>query len=227
MTRGSDGLRSLFESFKIGDVKLKNRVVMAPMNMVYSDPDGYNSEQWLAWYAARAKGGFGLIITDATVVNPYTWRGSDHLNSHLFTDERYGRMLGVMADTHPRLRRQGVHPALPRLRAPGSRLAPPPTGPRRAPSAIPITHRPAQLQQGMGEAAEAPGARARHRSWRAIGGLEGLKALNDEQYAELESVLIRRDHEVRTPHCSRSSTGRSPGSSPSTRSSSWRRRWRR
>jgi len=64
---------------------------MAPMNMVYSDPDGYNSEQWLAWYAARAKGGFGLIITNCVVVNPFTWRASDHLNPHLFLDERYGR----------------------------------------------------------------------------------------------------------------------------------------
>ena len=88
----------LFEPIKIRDVEIKNRIVMAPMNMVYSDPEGYCSEQWLAWYAARAKGGFGLIITDATVVNPYTWRGSDHLNTHLFTDERYGRRLGILAD---------------------------------------------------------------------------------------------------------------------------------
>jgi 2,4-dienoyl-CoA reductase-like NADH-dependent reductase (Old Yellow Enzyme family) len=45
---------SLFEPIQIGDVELKNRIVMSPMNMGYTGPDGYASEQTYAWYATRA-----------------------------------------------------------------------------------------------------------------------------------------------------------------------------
>ncbi len=175
----------LFEPFQIGDVKLKNRVVMAPMNMVYSDADGYNSEQWLAWYAARAKGGFGLIITDATVVNPYPWRGSDHLNTHLFTDERYGRRLGEMADNihafgakvfiqlSPGFGRQGhVAASTPHLAA-------------GAPSPIPMRIDLRNLNKGW----EKQLKRLAPKLLKDLGGLDNIRAMNDKQYAELEKVL--------------------------------------
>ncbi len=38
---------------------------MAPMNLLFSTHDGFVTEQNIAWYARRAKGGFGLIITEA------------------------------------------------------------------------------------------------------------------------------------------------------------------
>lgn len=38
---------------------------MAPMNMNYTDPNHYVSDQQMAYYAARAKGGTGLIIMEA------------------------------------------------------------------------------------------------------------------------------------------------------------------
>lgn len=179
---------ALFEPITIGDVEIKNRIAMAPMNMVYSDPDGYNSEQWLAWYAARAKGGFGLIITDCMVVNPYPWRGSDHLNPHLFTDERYGRGLGVLADhihafgakvfvqLSPGFGRQGH----------ASNLAP--HEPPAAPSAVPVkvdlrnfnrgwVSQLVRMKPELGDVLE------------AIGGLEGLKKLSEEQYVQLETAI--------------------------------------
>ena len=56
----------LFEPISIGPVKLKNRLAISPMNMVFSD-NGYVNDQILAYYAARAKGGAGLIITEATI----------------------------------------------------------------------------------------------------------------------------------------------------------------
>ncbi|MCX5851299.1 MAG: NADH:flavin oxidoreductase [Deltaproteobacteria bacterium] len=55
----------IFEPIKIGNVEIKNRIAMAPMNMNYTGPQHYVSDQQLAYFAARAKGGTGLIITDA------------------------------------------------------------------------------------------------------------------------------------------------------------------
>ena len=52
----------LFEKCKIGNMEVKNRIVMTPM-AVDADPDGGFSEENVAYYAERAKGGVGLIIT--------------------------------------------------------------------------------------------------------------------------------------------------------------------
>jgi 2,4-dienoyl-CoA reductase-like NADH-dependent reductase (Old Yellow Enzyme family) len=55
--------KRLFEPIKIGPVEIKNRIVMAPMLTHMANADGSISEQELCYYAARAKGGVGLIIT--------------------------------------------------------------------------------------------------------------------------------------------------------------------
>lgn len=52
----------LFEKAYIGNLELKNRVVMPPMGTT-ADPDGGFSQQSVDYYAERAKGGVGLIIT--------------------------------------------------------------------------------------------------------------------------------------------------------------------
>jgi 2,4-dienoyl-CoA reductase-like NADH-dependent reductase (Old Yellow Enzyme family) len=56
--------QKLFEPIQIGKITIKNRVAMAPMVTAYSDRGGYISEQQMAYYAARARGGVGLIITE-------------------------------------------------------------------------------------------------------------------------------------------------------------------
>jgi 2,4-dienoyl-CoA reductase-like NADH-dependent reductase (Old Yellow Enzyme family) len=175
----------LFEPIQIGDVELKNRIAMAPMNMVYSDPDGYCSEQWLAWYAARAKGGFGLIITDATVVNPHTWRGSDHLNTHLFTDERYGRRLGVLADLIHAFGAKVFIQLSPGFGRQGHHSAATPHEPPAAPSPIPYK---IDLRNGN-EGWERQVKRLAPELYEQIGGLQAIKNLDDEQYAQLEVML--------------------------------------
>ena len=119
-------------------MKLKNRVAMAPMNMVYSDPDGYNSEQWLAWYAARAKGGFGLIITDATVVNPVYLARFRPPQYRISSPTRgTARGLGMMAD---HIHAFGAKVFIQLSPASGARVMPRPAPhqPAGAPSAIPI-----------------------------------------------------------------------------------------
>lgn len=88
----------LFEPIQIGNVELKNRIAMSPMNMGYTGPLGFASEQTNAWYATRARGGFGLIITECIVANPYPWRGSDSLNPLLCDAQDKYRHISQVAD---------------------------------------------------------------------------------------------------------------------------------
>lgn len=52
----------LFTEVKIGNVKIKNRIAMAPMGTT-SDGDGGYSARSIRYFEERAKGGTGLIIT--------------------------------------------------------------------------------------------------------------------------------------------------------------------
>jgi 2,4-dienoyl-CoA reductase-like NADH-dependent reductase (Old Yellow Enzyme family) len=89
----------LFEPIKIGSLELKNRVALAPMNMGYTGPLGYPSTQSLAYYATRARGGFGLIITEATMINPHRWWGGEVMNPARLTDYRYYRFWSEIIQT--------------------------------------------------------------------------------------------------------------------------------
>ena len=64
-------MAKLFEPFEIKDVVFKNRIVMAPMCMYQSDKeDGMVTDWHRIHYPTRAVGGVGLIITEATAVQP-------------------------------------------------------------------------------------------------------------------------------------------------------------
>ncbi len=61
--------KRLFEPTRIGKVTVKNRIAMAPMGVVgLSNPDGTATQRLVDYYAERAKGGVGLIITGVTKV---------------------------------------------------------------------------------------------------------------------------------------------------------------
>ena len=53
----------------IGTMQLKNRFVLAAMGSNYATTDGHCSEQLIAYYEARAKGGAGLLILETTSVS--------------------------------------------------------------------------------------------------------------------------------------------------------------
>ena len=59
----------LWEPFRIGRMELKNRVVMPPMVTRYATDDGFVTERTRDYYGARARGGAGLIIVEATYVH--------------------------------------------------------------------------------------------------------------------------------------------------------------
>jgi NADPH2 dehydrogenase len=60
----------LFTPLKIRDLTVRNRIVMAPMCLYASDESGLASEIHLVHYGARALGGIGLIIVEATSISP-------------------------------------------------------------------------------------------------------------------------------------------------------------
>ena len=59
----------IFEPFKIGNLEIKNRIVMAPMTVDYANPDETPSDRHLAYYTERAKGGVGLITLEVVTVD--------------------------------------------------------------------------------------------------------------------------------------------------------------
>jgi 2,4-dienoyl-CoA reductase-like NADH-dependent reductase (Old Yellow Enzyme family) len=60
----------LFQPIKIGPVEVKNRIVMAPTFAAASEPGGFIGDRLIYFYAARAKGGVGLIITSPAGIEP-------------------------------------------------------------------------------------------------------------------------------------------------------------
>ena len=60
---------TLLSPLRVGSIELKNRMAVAAMVTCYCDDDGMPTEQYIAYHEARAKGGFGLIITEDYAVD--------------------------------------------------------------------------------------------------------------------------------------------------------------
>lgn len=63
------GTPNLFSPLEIRGITLRNRIAMSPMCQ-YSSDDGFANEWHLAHHSARALGGVGLLIAEATGVEP-------------------------------------------------------------------------------------------------------------------------------------------------------------
>jgi len=57
-------LSCLFQPIHIGKVKVRNRIVMPPMCSRLSTPEGYVTKEQVDYYAARARGGVGMIVVE-------------------------------------------------------------------------------------------------------------------------------------------------------------------
>ncbi|MBQ8053984.1 MAG: FAD-dependent oxidoreductase [Lachnospiraceae bacterium] len=57
-------LEHVFSPIVINGMELKNRMVVTPMVTDYCNDDGTATEKYLAYHEEKAKGGFGLIITE-------------------------------------------------------------------------------------------------------------------------------------------------------------------
>ncbi len=79
----------------IGPLKLRNRVVMAPMGTNYSTTDGLSTERDRMYYAERARGGVGMIMTEAMVVTEFA---RPHHNSLCVYHDRFIPGLASIVD---------------------------------------------------------------------------------------------------------------------------------
>ena len=55
---------TLFSPFRIGNLELKNRIVMPPMATYFAGEDGSVNDRHIAYYVRRAKGGVGYITVE-------------------------------------------------------------------------------------------------------------------------------------------------------------------
>lgn len=62
-------LEHLFEKGKIGKCEMENRLVVTAMVTNYCDNDGCATERYIRYHEEKAKGGWGLIITEDFPVN--------------------------------------------------------------------------------------------------------------------------------------------------------------
>lgn len=66
----------LFSPMKIGNMEVKNRIVMSPMCMGFGQFNGCPTERMIRYYEERARGGVGLIFTEITRINDLTGASS-------------------------------------------------------------------------------------------------------------------------------------------------------
>lgn len=81
-------LPKLFEPGRIGSLELKNRLIMAAMGSSSSE-SGSPTPRMIDYYSARARGGVGMVIVEATRV-AYESRTPNHL--WLYSDEYIPRL---------------------------------------------------------------------------------------------------------------------------------------
>ena len=70
------GYVKLFEPGRIGNLDLKNRIVMPAMGCSFAESTGEAGARMIKYYADRARGGAGLIITEITRVDDETGVGT-------------------------------------------------------------------------------------------------------------------------------------------------------
>jgi 2,4-dienoyl-CoA reductase-like NADH-dependent reductase (Old Yellow Enzyme family)/NADPH-dependent 2,4-dienoyl-CoA reductase/sulfur reductase-like enzyme len=78
----------------IGPLRLKNRVLMAPMGTNFGTTDGFSSDRDTRYYAERARGGVALVTTEAMNVSP---QARNHRRSLCAFHDRYIPGLAAIA----------------------------------------------------------------------------------------------------------------------------------
>lgn len=62
----TEAFPTLFSPITLGPLTLRNRIAMAPLTRQMAEADGTPTDEMVAYYARRARGGLGLIITEGT-----------------------------------------------------------------------------------------------------------------------------------------------------------------
>ncbi len=62
----AEAFPNLFSPGKLAGVSLRNRIALAPLTRQMAEPDGTPTDEMVAYYARRARGGAGLLISEGT-----------------------------------------------------------------------------------------------------------------------------------------------------------------
>jgi 2,4-dienoyl-CoA reductase-like NADH-dependent reductase (Old Yellow Enzyme family)/thioredoxin reductase len=116
----------LFAPLEFAGLRLKNRLVMAPMGSCQSDDDGFVTDQTVAYYRRRAEGGVGTITVEAALVTPDSHGHEPRLHGPEFVPGMR-RVVDVIREHDVTVGIQLMHP--------GRQVT---SGPSVAPSAVPL-----------------------------------------------------------------------------------------
>jgi len=142
-------LEKLFEPLSIGEMRLKNRIVMPPMVTDFGGNDGHITEQAIAYYEERAKGGAGLIIVEATCVDSPIGKLSPH---QLVIDD--DRFIPGLSDLARAIQKHGAKTAV-QLHHAGGSTSSAVTGLQPVgPSPVPFAERETPRELTLGEISE-------------------------------------------------------------------------
>lgn len=121
----------LFEPGRVGAMEVKNRIIGSPMERNYCTAEGRVTQRYIDYMAARARGGVGMMYTEATYVDP---RGKGReLQMGLYDDDLIAPLARLVAAVHQHGGRVG-----PELNFGGRVVNPEVSGlESRAPSVVP------------------------------------------------------------------------------------------
>ena len=110
----------LFDLLKIGSLEIKNRYGMAPINSMFNDWTGMVSDEDIAFWIARAKGGVGLIIVGSVLCTELGRKLASHQWIHMTGIEHVPRLALLAENIHL----CGAKAFIQILPSPGSRARP-------------------------------------------------------------------------------------------------------
>ncbi|MDB4999953.1 MAG: 12-oxophytodienoate reductase [Mucilaginibacter sp.] len=89
---------NLFKPFSLKSLNIKNRIVMAPMTRSFS-PDGIPTQDVAAYYAKRAAGDVGLILSEGTVIDRVS-SSNDANIPHFYGEKALAGWQNVINNVH-------------------------------------------------------------------------------------------------------------------------------
>ena len=90
--------RKIFEPIKIGNVELKNKLIVPPMVTNFCTEDGIITERFIKYHEARAQGGWGLITIEQTAISK---TGKGHpCQPGLWSDEHIDGLIKLTERVH-------------------------------------------------------------------------------------------------------------------------------
>lgn len=96
----------LLQPGKIGPLQLPNRVIMAPMTTRKADRDGFVTDETIAYYQARARGGVGLITVE--MASPEKAGRHRHFELGIYDDRFIDGLTKLVAAIHAEGAKAGI-----------------------------------------------------------------------------------------------------------------------